>query len=164
MPIIQVPSWKLNFHNCYKATPSDPKHFEDLGLTLKHITWELQKCDKQIKTLFDKRMRLMCKFPGLHTFNKCRSKLITDEVHLTATEYASIRCLVLFALYVFFMIHTNTITVSIYSLQKDSFVGFIMFNMLKHINEICRHTPLLFIRWQNQWLDFLSSFKEQFQH
>ena len=76
----------------------DTGHFEDLGLSMYHIEWEIQDIDTSFHSLIDQRILNWSKFPGLHHFGKKIIKILFNQTKLTAKEYGTIRCLTPFIL------------------------------------------------------------------
>lgn len=88
----KIASWNLDFHDCYQQTPPDPGHFEDQGNTKYHLQWDLEDISQEARDVIDSRLHEYSKFSGLKPLSYKFSKLILDKKTLSASEYATVRC------------------------------------------------------------------------
>lgn len=114
--IYPLPQWNLNLHYPYISAPMDPGHSEDQGLFMKHLYWTLRKWtrtnedkEKNLPKLdpnherrdtFDERIRQFSNYSGIRhwTYQSiCSFAKKKNPTKLTAFDYQSIRCIVLFA-------------------------------------------------------------------
>jgi hypothetical protein len=115
--IYDLPQWYLGrLHLPYLSAPFDPGHSEDQGLFMKHLYWTLRKWvrtkedkEKKLPKLdpshskrneFDRRIRNFSKWSGIrHWTYQSISDFAKKKnpVKLTAFDFQSLRCIVLFA-------------------------------------------------------------------
>jgi len=93
---------ELELFDPYSQIPACPGHSEDHGRTIKHIFWEVSEMGMLEQKIVNERMEALSNFPGLlHFHNGSKQSFVTialKENHFTATEVASARSIIVFAL------------------------------------------------------------------